>query len=140
MKRNAFTLRIRVRYAETDTSGFVYHANYLNYFEWARTEFLRDRGLAYSELEKSGIFLVVADLQARYLAPAFYDDELAVAAWIESVHGAVVRFGYEVRRIGENNPVLALGETKLAAVDGKSRRPIRLPASVTSRLTSEESS
>ena len=71
-------IQIRVRYAETDRMGLLHHANYLVYFEQARTELLRDRGRTYKDMEDEGFFLVVAKLEVKYKLPAHYDDVLTV--------------------------------------------------------------
>jgi acyl-CoA thioester hydrolase len=124
------TSSVRVRYAETDQMGVAWHGNYLAWFEVARTDFLRERGLAYRELEAGGLRLPVIEAQARYVRPARYDDVLQVHATLESVGRARVRFVYEVERDGE---ILATGATEHAAVDGEGR-PRRLPDELRGRL------
>ena len=71
-------VRIRVRYKETDNMGVVHHSNYVNYYEVARTEMMRGRGLSYKEMEARGVMLPVREVQLNYLAPAYYDDLLTV--------------------------------------------------------------
>lgn len=66
--------RVRVRYAETDQMGVVYHGNFFTYFEVARVEAIRELGLSYADMEKMGIILPVIEVQCRYLRPALYDD------------------------------------------------------------------
>ncbi|HKE00232.1 MAG TPA: thioesterase family protein [Planctomycetota bacterium] len=124
--------RVRVRYGETDQMGVVYHGSYVPYFECARTEFLRAEGITYREMEERGFFLVVTELEIRFRASARYDDLLTVAARVESLGPATVRFAYEVRR--EPDPiVLVEGATVLACLDAE-RRPRRFPADVAERL------
>ena len=102
---------LRVRYAETDQMGVVYHANYLVWFEIGRTEFCRVRGVSYREMEENDdAFLVVAESYCRYKAPAHYDDEILVRTHITELRRRSVRFGYEVVRISDSQ-VIAEGET-----------------------------
>ena len=78
-------IQIRVRYAETDRMGLLHHANYLVYFEQARTELLRSRGVAYKDLEDQGYFLVIVRAEVRYRSPAHYDDLLTVRATVKMI-------------------------------------------------------
>lgn len=103
--------RVRVRYAETDQMGVVYHANYLVWFEVGRVELMRQRGLDYKKMEiEEGCFIAVVEVTARYKAPARYDDELIVATTVVSVRGPVIRFGYRILR-SEDRHLLCEGET-----------------------------
>lgn len=128
-------LEFRVRYAETDQMGVVYHANYLVWCEMGRTELIRLRGASYAQLEREGIFLAVADLSVRYHAPARYDDMVRVEAWVEEVRSRTVTFSYQVSRVAEGSaPVrLATARTTLVALDHDSR-PRTLPAELIARL------
>lgn len=113
--------RIRVRYAETDKMGVVYHANYLIWFEVGRTEFCRSRGFSYRELEdEDEVFLAVAESYCRYKQPAVYDDELCIRTHIAECRRRSLRFGYEVVR-ALDQAVLAEGETTLVAIDAENR-------------------
>ncbi len=88
---------IRVRYAETDQMGIVYHANYLVWFEVGRVDFIRQIGLDYKKMEQEeGALIAVVDARARYKAPARYDDDLIVRTHLAGVRGSVVRFGYRL--------------------------------------------
>ena len=108
---------IRVRYAETDRMGVVYHANYLVWFEIGRTEFCRARGFAYKDMEENErAFLVVAESYCRYKAPANYDDELIIRTHVTELRRRSVRFGYEVIR-AEDGVVIAEGETGHVVTD-----------------------
>jgi acyl-CoA thioester hydrolase len=103
--------RVRVRYAETDQMGVVYHANYLVWFEVGRVELMRQQGLNYKLLEtEEGCWIVVAEATARYKAPARYDDELIVETTVRGVRGPVIRFGYRILRV-EDRRLLCEGET-----------------------------
>lgn len=107
-------IKVRVRYQETDAQGRVHHANYINFFEIGRVEFLRACGHSYKQLEQTGIFLVVAEIECRYLAPAFYDDELTIRTIVVSAKGARIEHRYEVR---SGNELIAVGRSVIAAVD-----------------------
>src|SRR5438105_3963445 len=98
MRRHRET--VRVRYADTDQMGVVYYANYLRYFEVARAEWLREGGLPYRAVEEEGAMLPVIEAHVRYLAPARYDDLLAIDCGPSEVRHASARFAYEVRRDG----------------------------------------
>ena len=112
---------IRVRYAETDQMGVVYHANYLVWFEIGRTEFCRARGFAYREMEENDhAFLVVAESYCRYKAPAYYDDELIVRTHVTELRRRSVRFGYEVVRLSDDT-IIAEGETGHVVTDTNGR-------------------
>jgi acyl-CoA thioester hydrolase len=103
--------RLRVRYAETDQMGVVYHANYFVWFEIGRVEFLRQLGFSYRDMEKDdGCFIAVADARCRYKAPARYDDEIVVRTQIKNVREAVIHFGYKLLRVADGE-LLAEGET-----------------------------
>lgn len=112
---------VRVRYAETDKMGVVYHANYLVWFEIGRTEYCRARGLTYRDMEEDGdAFLVVAESYCRYKAPAFYDDELIVRTHLTALRRRSMRFGYEVLR-ADDDTVIAEGETGHVVTDSHGR-------------------
>jgi acyl-CoA thioester hydrolase len=116
---------LRVRYAETDKMGVVYHANYFVWFEVGRCELIRAVGKSYRDLEADGIALPVIEAHCEFRSPARYDDELQVKTWGELLSPARVEFRYEVSRPADGT-VNALGRTVHAAVD-QSGRPCRLP-------------
>ncbi|MDZ4818952.1 MAG: thioesterase family protein [Planctomycetota bacterium] len=111
-------LLIRVRYQETDAMQRVHHANYITYFEMGRTELLRAKGLSYAQIEQDGLFLVVAEVNCRYLLPATYDEELLLRTKLISAKGAKIEHGYEIFRGLE---LLATGKTVIACVDRQGR-------------------
>jgi acyl-CoA thioester hydrolase len=106
---------IRVRYAETDRMGLLHHANYLVYFEQARTELLRQAGGNYKELEDRGYFLVITKVEVRYKSPARYDDLLTVRTTVTRTTPVRLEHRYEVFRDG--GVLVAEGATTLACVD-----------------------
>src|SRR5262245_3459817 len=129
---------LRVRYAETDKMGVVYHANYLVWFEIGRTEYCRARGFSYRDMEESeNAFLVVAESYCRYKAPAYYDDELIVRTHITELRRRSLRFGYEIVRVSDG-VVIAEGETGHVVTDATGR--VRtLPAAFAELLLSPPS-
>jgi acyl-CoA thioester hydrolase len=103
--------RIRVRYAETDQMGVVYHSNHFIWFEVGRVDLLRQLGFTYKNMEREDdCFIPVVDAYCRYRAPVHYDDEVVVRTYLKHVREKVVRFGYELRR-AETGELLAEGET-----------------------------
>jgi acyl-CoA thioester hydrolase len=109
--------RVRVRYAETDQMGVVYHANHFIWFEVGRVEFLRKLGFSYRDMEREdNCFLAVVEARCRYRAPAGYDDEIVVHTHIKNVRESVVHFGYELRRASDNL-LIAEGDTTHIAID-----------------------
>jgi acyl-CoA thioester hydrolase len=122
--------RVRVRYAETDQMGVVYHANYLVWFEVGRVEFIRQVGLDYKSMEADGAMIAVAEVTARYKAPARYDDELIVRTSLAGVRGPIVRFRYAVVRAAGADvaeTVLCEGET-VHIVVGRDMKRREMPA------------
>jgi acyl-CoA thioester hydrolase len=107
----------RVRYAETDQMGVVYHSNYLIWCEIGRTDYLRELGATYAELERQGLRLAVAEAQLRYHASARYDDLVQIETWIDEAQSRALTFGYEIFRI-EPGPRLRLvtASTRLIAL------------------------
>ena len=119
---------LRVRYAETDKMGVVYHANYLVWFEVGRTDWLRQSGWTYHAMEVSGVSLPVIEAHCEYRQPARYDDEVAIDARPTLLTPVRMRFDYQVRRTADGL-LLAEGYTVHAAVD-QTGRPCRLPEPV----------
>ncbi len=111
-------ITIRVRYAETDRMGLLHHANYLVYFEQARTELLRSQGLAYKDLEDQGYLLVLTKFEVRYRAPARYDDLLTVRTTVVRTTAVRIDHRYEVWRDGQ---LVAEASSTLACVDRDGR-------------------
>lgn len=111
-------IQIRVRYAETDRMGLLHHANYLVYFEQARTELLRSQGATYKEMEDQGFFLVVAKMDVKYRGPAHYDDVLTIRTTVTRTSPVRLEHRYEVFRDGT---LLAEGASTLACVDAEGK-------------------
>jgi acyl-CoA thioester hydrolase len=122
------TITLRVNYSETDQMGVVYHANYLIWFDRARTELMRETGLTYKELEQQGVYLAVSEVRIRYRAPARYDDLVQVRCWVRELGSRRVTFGYVVERPATNE-LLATGETSLVSLTHQ-HTVTRMPAHV----------
>jgi acyl-CoA thioester hydrolase len=120
-----FEHQIRVRYADTDQMGFVYHGNYAVYYEEARTEALRSLGVTYKSLEASGIMMPVLDLKCRYRKPARYDDLLTIKVAVKKAPDIKMTFCYEV--YNEAQELINTGETVLVFVDMQTARPCMAP-------------
>ncbi len=123
---NAVETRLRVRYAETDQMGIVYYANYLVWMEVGRVDYCKARGFNYRDMEREdGAFLVVTEAECRYLAPAFFDDEVVIETRVLESRARSIRFGYRMLQ-AEGGRLLATGSTN-HVICGASRKPIRLP-------------
>ena len=113
-------VRIRVRYKETDNMGVVHHSNYVNYYEVARTEMMRGRGLSYKEMEARGVMLPVREVQLNYLAPAYYDDLLTVFGTVRFLNrfrqAAVVGSG--IFRTARNPEAVVLPKVRTGRMEG----------------------
>ena len=126
-------IQIRVRYAETDQMGYVYHGNYAAYFEVARTEAFRQLGISYKEMEAAGVGMPVGELRTKFRRPARYDDLLTVRLLLRKpARGASVLFEYEV--YSEARELLTEGHTLMVFVKLASGRPVPVPAAVVDRL------
>ncbi len=119
---------VRVRYAETDAMRVVYYANYLVWFEVGRTDWLRETGHTYAEMEAAGVRLPVISAHCDYHQSARYDDELEILTTARLASPARLAFDYEVMRRADQ-ALVASGHTVHVAVDG-SGRPLRLPPRV----------
>ncbi|MBI4970261.1 MAG: acyl-CoA thioesterase [Candidatus Omnitrophica bacterium] len=128
-KPEVYDWDIRVRYSETDQMGVTYYANYFVWFEVARTEYFRSKGVDYTEIEKRKIFLAVVDAQCKYLAPTRYDDLLTVRTWIGRLGKTSMTFGYEIIE-KKSQKRIAQGNSSHVFVNEKIE-PVRIPEEVT---------
>jgi len=111
--------RLRVRYAETDQMGVVYHSNHFIWFEVGRVELLRQLGFSYRDMEsQDNCFIAVAEAKCRYRGPVRYDDEVLVRTRLLNVRESVIHFGYELRH-AEDGKLLAEGETTHIVTDAQ---------------------
>ena len=126
--------KIRVRYAETDKMGLVHHRNYVAYFEVARVELLDALGVPYRELEASGYFLPVIELNIQYLLPNTFDDQLTVRCIMEEMPRVKIRLKYEVYRDGQ---LTTTGSSLHGFIDaqGKPTRPPKCMMEAVRRFT-----
>ncbi|MFA6498689.1 MAG: thioesterase family protein [Desulfurivibrionaceae bacterium] len=122
----------RVIYGDTDSGGVVYYANYLRYFEAARTELMRERVLSYKEIEQQGFIMPVVECQVRYKASARYDDLLLIETSLLEVKSRTCRFNYRIIRENDGK-MLVQGYTTHAVVDLDGRLT-RFPAMVLAAL------
>jgi len=127
-------IELRVRYAETDQMGVVYYANYLVWFEIARTEYFRKLGLQYTEMEKKGIYLVVAESNCKYKSSVSYDDLIRIKTGLNYVKSSSLEFAYEVT---SGKRVIATGRTVHVFVN-REMKPVRVPGAVFKTLKIEE--
>ena len=116
---------VRVNYSETDQMGVVYHARYVVWLDVARTEHLRQAGMAYRDLEALGFRLAVGDICVRYRQPARYDDLIRVRCWVREVASRRVTFGYAVEEASDGR-LLATASTAMMSLDA-AMSPARLP-------------
>lgn len=129
---NFHEFKVRVRYAETDQMGVVYHGNYAQYFEMGRVEWLRNLGLSYSFMEKNGVMLPVVSLTINYKKPARYDDLLTVRTIFKKQESVRIEFDYEI--FSEKGELLTTGNSVLVFVDMKTGRPILPPDYVLEKI------
>jgi acyl-CoA thioester hydrolase len=129
---NFHQFNVRVRYAETDQMGVVYHGNYAQYFEMGRVEWLRNLGVSYADMEKQGIMLPVVNLTMNYKKPARYDDLLTVKTILKKQQGVKIEFDYEI--YNEKQELLTTGYSMLVFVDMKSGRPTTPPEYIKGKL------
>ena len=115
---------LRVRYAETDQMGVVYHANYFPWFEESRTQYFESLGINYIELEREGFFFPLLECTCRFLIPARYPDRLTVSAHLQALKGIKIVVGYEVRREADG-ALLAQGSTTHCFTD-HDMRPVNI--------------
>jgi acyl-CoA thioester hydrolase len=128
-----YEFNVRVRYAETDQMGVVYHGNYAQYFEMGRVEWLRNLGISYKWMEENGVMLPVVSLQMDYKKPARYDDLLRVKTILKSQTSVKIEFDYEI--YNEQNDLLTTGYSMLVFVDMKTGRPMVPPSYVTDKIS-----
>jgi len=125
--------QLRVRYAETDQMGVVYHSNYFPWFETARAESIRQLGFTYADMEKMGIIMPVIEVQCRYLRPAVYDDLLTIKVILKElpVHHKI-EFNHEV--LNEKNELLATGKIILYFIEAKTMKRTTMPEELLLKL------
>ena len=128
-------MEVRIYYEDTDCGGVVYYANFLKYFERARTQYLEDRGLSVAGLMKEGRVFVVVHAEVEYRAPAYYGDTLEIETFIPEMSPAAITFSHVVRERGSRRIVVE-GSAKLAVTDGNGKVK-RLDKATVAALQSE---
>ena len=125
--------QIRVRYAETDQMGVVYHSNYFYYFESSRAESIRQLGYTYVDMEKMGIIMPVIEVHCKYLKPARYDDLLTVKTILKElpVHHKI-EFHHEV--LNDKKELLAVGKVTLYFMEAKNMKKTTMPSWLREKL------
>ena len=127
-----FSIKIKVRYCETDQMGLVHHGSYINYFEEARISWISNLGFSYSEMEKSGIILPVSKLNVSYLRPAYFDDDLVVYVELAELPTSRLIFNYTINNKDE---VVVTGTTVLAFLNKETKKPVRCPDYMLEKVT-----
>lgn len=127
-----FSTKTRIRYGETDQMGVVYHGNYAQYFEIARTEWLRSLGITYKNMENEGIMLPVISLSFKFLDSAKYDDIITINISIKKPPVVKIEFDYEI--LNERGTLLTTGNSILAFMNMKTRKPMKCPDYISEKL------
>jgi len=131
-----YVLPVRVYLEDTDAQGLVYNASYFRFMERARTECLRAQGIDHDRLrEEHGVVLVLASIEARFLAPARLSDMLYVSADVAEARGARMLFRQNVHRDEPGGPIVCQGSAEVACMDARGGRPRRIPQALMSELT-----
>ncbi len=123
---------LRVRYAETDAMGIVHHASYIIWFEVGRSDWMRQQGMSYADVEASGYLLVVSEVQARFMRPARYDELVVIRTRVAELKSRKLRFEYEV--VGQaTGETLVVGATSHIMTD-RAGRVTTFPAALRALL------
>jgi acyl-CoA thioester hydrolase len=125
---------LRPRFCETDQMGIVHHANYLIYFEAARVEWLRKRGVDFAEWSRRGINVAVVEASVQYRSAAFFDDHLVIETRLSELRSASIRFAY---RLVRGDTLIAEGDTRLAWMNAE-RKLQRIPSDIRETLSQGE--
>ena len=114
---------IRVRYPETDAMGYVHHSIYPQYYEYARIEMLREKGISYKKMEEDGIMLPVREIEIKYLKPARFDDELTITTILKVKPSLTLQFDFEVHN--QHKELINTAHVSLVFADTKTGKPLR---------------
>lgn len=125
-------MRIKIYYEDTDAGGVVYYANYLNYFERARTEYFAEKGINIKQWKDEGIQFVVVHAEVDYKSPAQYADEIDINVSVDNRSLASFELGYDVKNVNTGKTVVT-GSTKMACI-GKDFKPIRIPKEISEKI------
>jgi acyl-CoA thioester hydrolase len=131
----SFDYKFRVNYVDTDKMGVVHNSNYFRYFEMGRVELMRHLGVSYKAMEEEGIMMPLIEQYAKYIKPAFFDEELIIRTTLEQTPVVKIKFCYKVIRIKEEKEeVLCEGYNLLAFIDEKTRKPHQCPLWIREKL------
>ena len=131
----SYQTQVRVRYKDTDQMGIMHHSNYIVLYETARTEWLRDMGLTYAEIERRGVMSPIIEVQSRYHYPAFYDEVLTVKVMMDEMPAARLNISSEV--YNEAGRLINTGRVTLGFMNAQTRRPCRAPEWFIEKLNEE---
>lgn len=132
----SYDIKIRVSYVDTDKMGVVHNSNYYRFFERGRIELMRYLGVSYKKMEDEGVMMPLVDQYAKYLKPAYFDEELIVRTSINTVPAVKIRFDYQVLREKEGKEeILCEGYNTLAFIDERSRKPHPCPLWIREKLS-----
>ena len=123
---------IRIRYAETDQMGVVYHGNYAQFFEIGRLDWLRSMGVSYKNMEENNIILPVISLQCNFKKSAEFDDEITIKTILKKIPSVKIEFDYEITN--QKQELLTTGNTVLAFINKKTKKPMRCPDYILEKL------
>jgi acyl-CoA thioester hydrolase len=126
-------INIRIRYAETDQMGVVYHGNYVQFIEMGRTEWLRVLGISYKQMEAAGVMLPVISITINYKKSAYYDDVLTIKTTLKKLPSVKIEFDFEI--FNESKEIITAGSTVLAFINMKTNRPMKCPAHLIEKLS-----
>ncbi|QHI34662.1 Putative esterase [Kordia antarctica] len=126
-------INVRIRYAETDQMGVVYHGNYVQFIEMGRTEWLRVLGISYKEMEEAGVMLPVISITMNYKKSAYYDDVLTIRTTLKKLPSVKIEFDFEI--LNEKEEIITVGSTVLAFINMKTKRPMKCPAHLIEKLS-----
>jgi|TARA_B110000914_G_scaffold155598_1_gene136757 acyl-CoA thioester hydrolase len=125
-------IEILVRYSETDQMSFVYHGNYVKYFEMGRITWLKKLGISYKKMEDDGILLPVIELKINFNQPALFDDKLILKTKLKKTPSYMIEFDFEIKK---DDQIITLGYTKLIFLNSKTNKPMRCPQNILKELT-----
>jgi acyl-CoA thioester hydrolase len=122
-------MEIEIYHEDTDCAGVVYYANYLRYFERARTKFLTGKNISLVDYQKNGVLFAVVNATVNYIQPAVYGDRLVIDTKVDSVKISSFTVHYVVNRKSDAR-LIATGSTRMACISSDKKKPIRLPAEI----------
>ncbi len=123
-----FSQPFLIKYSDTDQMGIVHHSNYLKYFENARIAWLRHLGVSYKKIEEDGILMPVVSASIEFIIPLYFDDEIIIEITLTELPKATLSFEYKIKN--QINQLVCRGKTKLAFLNSKTMKPLRVPKKI----------